>query len=321
MPRYKLTVAYDGTLFHGWQKQASTRPAATDGEPAPAPPPAEPVRTVQHVLEQAVREVMREPVNLIGASRTDAGVHARGQVAAFSSTREFPLDRITPAINARLPDDVRIMRAEVVPETFSPISDAIAKGYIYRLAFNPAPGTARRQSPSSPSSGDTVGGSSGSVSAAAIASGLARPFIQPLFDRHFTAWTAYHLDPAAMNEAARHFIGEHDFTSFTRLHHGRESTVRTIYDCKVEITRRARLMRGGTAPAACRLVIAGNGFLYNMIRIIAGTLLEVGRGELVPEAIPAIFAARSRTTAGPTMPPHGLCLMWVRYADDACSIR
>lgn len=254
MPRYKLTVAYDGTAFHGWQKQQ--------------PPEREPLRTVQGVLEETIGAVVRESVSVLGASRTDAGVHAKGQVAVFNSDAQIPPDRLAPAINSRLPDDVQIIDAAIVSETFDPIQDALAKGYRYRLAHS-------------------------TVSAGRV----------PLFDRHITAFTPYALDPARMNEAARRLIGEHDFASFTRLHHGRESTVRTVHDCQVNIINRHRL----------RIDICGDGFLYNMVRVIAGTLMEVGRGRIEPEAMGEILAARDRSAAGPTMPPEGLCLMWVRY--------
>jgi tRNA pseudouridine38-40 synthase len=255
MPRYKLTVAYDGTDFHGWQKQH--------------PPGAEPLRTAQGVLEDVIREVVREPdLNLTGASRTDSGVHAEGQVAAFSCTLDIDPQRMSMALNSRLPADMQVVTVEIVPETFGPITDCIAKGYRYRLAH-----------------------------------GCKMGVLRPLFDRHTTAWTSYDLDAASMNEAARHLVGEHDFASFTRLHHGRESTVRTVHSCEVR------------APEPRRVVIdvSGNGFLYNMVRIIAGTLLDVGRGKFAPDDVPRILAARDRAAAGPTLPPEGLCLMWVRY--------
>jgi tRNA pseudouridine38-40 synthase len=308
MPRFKLTVAYDGTQFHGWQKQqkdidamlresadsiqspqdvrhvarkAGYVPAGHEtvlaGETKSASESsAEPwsfytrheIRTVQGILEQAVRTVIGEPVKVLGASRTDAGVHARGQVAAFTSDTKIPLSKLPRAINSRLPNDVQVVKAEIVSDEFDPISDCIAKGYRYRI----------------------VHGCRGR---------------RPLFDRHFVTHTAYDLDPARMNEAARLMLGEHDFASFARISHGRESTVRTLYECKVTATRKHR----------CQLDIAGNGFLYNMIRIIAGTLVEIGRpgGKFEPEDIVKILDARNREAAGPTMGPSGLCLMWVRY--------
>lgn len=262
MPRYMLTVAYDGTNFHGWQKQA---PIGADDA----------LRTVQGVLEQAVQQVVREDVNVIGASRTDAGVHAEGQVAAFTSEQEIPVERLPAAINARLPADVQVRGARIVPEAFGPISDAVSKGYRYTFAH-----------------------------------GCRIDHPRPLFDRDFVFWTAYDLDPLKMHDAAQHIVGEHDFTSFTRLHHGRESTVRTVFDCDVHAINDHR----------CELNISGGGFLYNMVRIISGTLVEVGRGEIEPDAVPGIIEARDRTKAGPTLPPEGLCLMWIKYPDEAIGI-
>jgi tRNA pseudouridine38-40 synthase len=243
--RYSLLVAYDGTDFHGWQKQAD-------------------LRTVQGELEKAVLLVVREQCNVVGASRTDAGVHARGQVAAFSTDAEIEPRKLAAAVNSRLPEDIRVRRAALCPEGFSPISEAIAKGYRYRFHCGS----------------------------------------RPLFGRRTTFWTPHALDPVAMNLAARRLIGTHDFASMTRLHHGRESTVRTVHDCMV--TR--------TGPRRLRLDICGDGFLHNMVRIIAGTLLEVGRGRRKPDEMERVLGAHDRTAAGQTLPPEGLFLMWVKYA-------
>ena len=255
MPRYKLTVAYDGANFHGWQKQmqsciaddvlAMEQDSLTTCDCPPEPPEArcveaEPLRTAQGILEQAVRMIVREPVNVVGASRTDAGVHARAQVAAFTSQVVIPVKKLARAISSRLPDDIQVTKAEMVADDFDPIRGAIAKGYRYRIVHGCARGRF------------------------------------PLFDRHFVMHTAHNLDPERMNDGARRLLGEHDFTSFTRLNHGRESTVRTIYECKVTAKGKRR----------CELEIAGSGFLHNMVRIIAGTLVEVGRGTLEPEMIP-----------------------------------
>lgn len=254
MPRYKLTLAYDGTDFHGWQKQG------TPGGP--------PLRTVQQVVEDAVRSVVREPVTVMGASRTDAGVHARGQVAAFTAALSIPVDRIRRALNARLPADVQVTGLRRVRGAFDPVSGAVTKGYRYRLAHGGKAGVQR-----------------------------------PLFDRHVLAWTPYVLDTDRMSGAARHLVGEHDFTSFARRRHGRESAVRTVHACTVTATTRHLV----------RVDLSGTGFLYNMVRIIVGTLLEVGRGRIDAGAVPGILAARDRAAAGPTMSPEGLCLMWIRY--------
>jgi tRNA pseudouridine38-40 synthase len=277
MARYKITIAYCGTDFHGWQRQHDTREhpdiGASSGEQVHETSiNARPrLRTVQDTIERAVREVVREPVTVLGASRTDAGVHAVGQVAAFTAAREIPVDKLPRAITSRLPGDVVVRQAHIVPDSFDPIRDAIAKGYRYRFVHSCA--TEQR----------------------------------PLFSRNFVTSTAYRLDPGRMNEAARLVIGEHDFASFTRVAHGRESTVRTVYQCKVD----------RTSKRGCSLEVVGNGFLYNMVRILAGTLLEVGRGAMDPEQIPTILAARDRSAAGPTLPPNGLCLMWIRYPPDS----
>ncbi len=200
MPRYRLRVAYDGTNFHGWQKQILNAPEG----------PTE-LRTAQGVLETAVADVVREPVNVVGASRTDAGVHAVGQVAAFTCSKRFEPSRLCAAINARMPADVQVRGAELVADDFSPISEAIAKGYRYRIAWG-------RDGPD----------------------GAPRP----LFARTVTFWTPYLLDPGRMNEAARRLLGEHDFASFTRKHHNRESTVRTVFECMVNAGRGRRVITG-----------------------------------------------------------------------------
>lgn len=288
MPRYKLTVAYDGTHFHGWQKQkrgeSGDQSLSSDpqspGIPMPGTEPAdvqgihEPLRTVQGVLEETIRKVIREPVIVTGASRTDAGVHARGQCAAFTSQTEIPVAKLPRAISSRLPPDVQVIDARIVSDDFDPIRNALAKGYRYRIAHSCA--SHRR----------------------------------PLFDRHLITHTAYKLDSARMNEAARRLLGEHDFASFARISHGRESTVRTVYDCKVVKFSKRR----------CHIDIAGNGFLYNMVRIIAGTLVEIGRGAREPESILETLSARDRDGAGSTMPPEGLCLMWIKYPEHATNI-
>lgn len=249
-----MTVAYEGTRFHGWQKQH--------------PPGQDPLRTVQGVLEEAVQMVVREEVNVVGASRTDSGVHARGQVAAFTARKEFTTTRLAAGINSRLPADVQVQALEIVDESFAPISDCVAKGYRYRLAY-----------------------------------GRKQEKLPPLFDRHITAWTAYELDVERMAAAAQHFVGEHDFASVTRVKHDRESTVRTVFSCNVTEPE----------PRRCEIDISGNGFLYNMVRIVAGTLVEVGRGKIEPGDVAEILKARDRQRAGPTMVPEGLCLMWVKY--------
>ena len=254
MPRYRLIVAYEGTDFHGWQKQ----------EPAGESP----LRTVQGVLEETVRNVMREPIILNGASRTDAGVHARGQVAAFTSDKEIDPERIARAITARLPDDVQVQHAEFVSEDFDPISQARSKCYSFDYAHGRPPAC-----------------------------------WPPLFDRRTTYRIHHDLDPTLMNEAASYLVGEHDFQAFAQKQHGRDNTIRTIFNCQVF----------KTGPHRIRLEVTGSGFLYNIVRIIAGTLREAGRGHFSPEQVSEALRTGNRRLAGPTLPPEGLCLQWIHY--------
>lgn len=272
--RYKLTVAYDGTDFAGWQKQEPPdRDAPID--PETGEHPRTKLRTVQEVLEQAVRETVREPVNIKGASRTDSGVHALAQCATFACSasapqgRGWPEDRGTDplrrTINGRLPDDVLVTDAQLVPMAFDPIADCESKGYSYTLHCS-------RE--------------------------------RPLWNRRYVHQVWEDLDAAAMHEAAQHFTGEHDFAAFAAAGHGRQSTVRTIYACNVE--------RSGDTVT---IHVSGNGFLYNMVRILAGTLYEVGRGRTKPGDIPAIIQSTDRRNAGVTLPPTGLRLDWINYRD------
>jgi tRNA pseudouridine38-40 synthase len=332
-----LTIAYDGTEFCGWQKQEP--PAGTEvraervlatgsgGEARDRVPSSavrvqgDPrdrivLRTVQEVVERAVRSVVNEPVIVLGASRTDSGVHARGQVAAFTcggdeggtpgeesvpGTPDSPslagratlsprhsgwpvsrgTDRLLSAINARLPEDVVVVRVEAVHGTFDPISDCVAKGYSYTLH-------------------------------------VAQD--RPLFDRRFVHHVWSPLDVDAMRRAAEKIVGEHDFAAFAKAGHGRESTVRTVFGCEVidESSKAANEHSSngeGDGSRRVRMEVSGNGFLYNMVRIIAGTLIEVGRRRLTPDDVAAAIESQDRRRAGPTLPPHGLCLEWVRYPD------
>lgn len=254
MPRYRLTIAYDGAGFHGWQRQ----------EPADAPP----LRTVQGVVQEAVCDLLGQRVEVVGASRTDSGVHAIGQVAAFTADVRVPLERLAQAITARLPRDVQVRRAERTHDGFDPICDARSKSYRYTIEHTSHPHN---------------------------------PW--PLFDRNLVFATPYSLDLDRMQDAARRMVGTYDCTSFAQADHGRSTTVRTIFDC---IAR-------SPSPRRVEIDIAANGFLYNMVRIMAGTLVEVGRGRIEPADITSIIAARDRRLAGPTLPPQGLCLRWIWY--------
>ncbi|MDP6541231.1 MAG: tRNA pseudouridine(38-40) synthase TruA [Phycisphaerales bacterium] len=256
MARYRLIVAYDGTEFHGWQKQTPTN--------------GERLRTAQEVLEQAVVDVTRQPIRLHGASRTDAGVHAKGQVAVFDADSDIDPYRMLCAVNSKLPSDIRIHHADLVPFEFNPISDCISKGYRYTLAH-----------------------------------GCKDPRRQPLFDRHFVATTIYELDVEAMQEASSLLVGELDFAAFTKINHGRETTIRRIDSCTVQEIKEWRIA----------IIVSGNGFLWNMVRIIVGTLVDVGRKKISVSDIPEIIASKDRRRTGTTMPPEGLSLEWINYRE------
>lgn len=248
--RYKLVLAYDGTAFHGWQKQATL------------PNQAE-LRTVGGVVQDTLCRVLRQPILLVGASRTDAGVHARGQVAHFDAATPIPLARLRSAINSRLPADVEALSVEPVHDSFDAIRDAKNKRYRYRI-FN----TDRR----------------------------------PLEIRH-CVWHCWHpLGLETMRRAAARLVGTHDFAGFAAAGHGRVTTVRSVFRC--EVTRH---------EPEVHIEVEGSGFLYNMVRIIAGTLVDVGRGRLAEGVIDAVLTSKDRRQAGPTLPPQGLCLMWVQH--------
>ena len=257
--RILLTVAYDGTAYHGWQLQAHEE------------------KTIEGVLNEKLSELTGEDITVIGASRTDAGVHAKGNLCVFDTSSTIPPDRFVPALNSILPPDIRIMASRQTEDDFHPRHVKTRKTYCYRLYH-----------------------------------GEICPPMERLYRHHIYG----PVDTEAMSRAAGFFIGEHDFASFCAAGSQAETTVRTIYDVRVDVTP-----AGNTTPAVTNTMtpavsadeyidisITGNGFLYNMIRIIAGTLLEVGRGRIAPEDIPGIIEACDRSKSGPTLPACGLCL-------------
>ncbi len=257
--RYKLTLAYDGSRYCGWQKQH-----LPDGTVMP---------TVQEEVERAVREVVRPAtgkVNVLGASRTDSGVHALGQCAQFDADTPVPVDRLARATSGRLPDDIDVVRAELAPPGFNVIQDVVSKQYRYRVF------TERRK---------------------------------PLGIRHLVYHGYEPMDLPFMQDAARDFVGEHDFSAFAAAKHGRQSTVRTIHDCRVE-------QHDLPTGPELHVVVSGNGFLYNMVRIIAGTLVDIGRGRLRYDTVRHCFHTNDRANAGPTLPASGLVLEWIKYRQD-----
>lgn len=244
-----LTIAYDGSGFHGWQKQQ--------------PPDKPALRTVQGVVEEVLVRLLGQPINLLGASRTDAGVHALGQTAQFDARCPIPIERLAEAINARLPGDVEVRETKVAVERFDVINAVRSKQYCYRIH-----NTTQR----------------------------------PLEKRHFVWHGWIDLDIDRMNDAAKRLVGTHDFAGFAAAGHGRTSTVRTIFNCQVQ-----------RHDPEVHITVEGDGFLYNMVRIIAGTLVEVGRGHFEPDVIDKIIETADRANAGPTLPPEGLWLEWIKY--------
>ena len=260
--RYKLTLAYRGTKYHGWQSQA-----VTENYPD-AVPEGHGIPTIQETLARAIESIVRHPVKLVGSSRTDAGVHAKGQVAHFDTEAvQIPQEGLRRAINAALPTDITVRALDAVDETFDSISSTTSKRYQFAIWNKPD-----------------------------------RPTFFP--DLVWHRWQR--LDRAAMREAARRLVGTHDFASFARPGHGRENTVRTVLTCDVSF-------RGPLVVVG----VEGTGFLWNMVRIMVGTLVEVGLGRIAAERVDAILAARDRQAAGPTAPPHGLYLQWIRMKPAA----
>jgi tRNA pseudouridine38-40 synthase len=263
--RYKLTIAYRGTRYHGWQRQPML--PSWNKEP---PEEGAGIPTIQETVATALAQVLNHRVQLVGSSRTDAGVHAKGQVAHFDTDQtQIPIWGLHQAVNHKLPPDVLVRRLDLAPEGFEAIFSTTSKRYQYAI----------------------------------WATDFRNPFAHDLL---WHRWQK--LDHEKMAAAAAHFVGTHDFASFCRPGHGRASTTRTVLEC--DVSRRGPQLVVG---------VTGTGFLWNMVRIMVGTLVEVGLGKYVPEDIPKMIAARDRTAAGSTAPPHGLYLHWIRYSAASSS--
>ena len=247
MRRIKLTVAYDGTSYHGWQFQP--------GSP-----------TIEGELNKHLTELFKEEITVIGASRTDSGVHALCNVAVFDTNARIPAERVAYALNQRLPEDIRIRKSEEVEADFHPRKQVTRKTYEYKI--------------------------------------LNEEFANPV-ERLYAHFTYVPLDEKKMQEAARYLVGEHDFQSFCAAGSTAETTIRNIYDITVE--RKETMIS---------IKVTGNGFLYNMVRIIAGTLMEVGKGRFTPEQVKEILEAKDRTKAGPTAPAKGLMLYSYQFEQE-----
>lgn len=245
MRNIKVVLEYDGTNYAGWQRQKNAL-------------------SIQQVMEEALCRLTGERVTVIGAGRTDSGVHARGQVANFITASSIPAERFGFALNSLLPPDIRVLESEEVPHEFHARYWAKAKQYRYSIC-------ARTHAP-------------------AIA-------------RNYYYHVPYALDVKAMNAAAQYIIGTHDFKAFQSAGSSVKNTVRTVYQAC------------WTWEPPCYLYfdIRGNGFLYNMVRILVGTFIEIGRHRMQASDIRRILESGDRDEAGPTAPAHGLCLMKVYY--------
>jgi len=244
--------------------------------------------TIQDKLEEAVRILTGETLRVTGSGRTDAGVHARKMVVHFRTASKIPIERWAVALNSRLPEDIVVHSAREVPEHFHAIRSALRKTYRYTINTSRFPDPFRRK-----------------------------------YEYHHPI----PLDVEAMRKGLAHLVGEHDFTSFASPQSQLDNHVRTIYEARLELEEPPlsfptlledfdRERYPGRTRALIHLYITGNGFLYQMVRIIAGTILLVGEGKLSPDDIPAILAAKDRNRAGPTAVPWGLTLWDVVYEID-----
>lgn len=240
MKRVMLTVAYDGTAYHGWQIQPN-------GE------------TIEGILNRCLSETLGEKIEVIGASRTDSGVHAMGNIAVFDTDSPIPADKISYALNQRLPEDIKIQKSEEVASDFHPRHCESRKTYEYRI--------------------------------------YCAPFPMPV-KRLYAHYTYIPMDVERMRRGALYLVGKHDFKSFCSAEAQVETTVRQVDSVEVVQEGQEIVIR-----------VAGRGFLYNMVRIIAGTLMEVGRGHIAPEEVKTILEAKDRQAAGPTAPACGLTLV------------
>ncbi len=252
MKRVKLTVAYDGTNYCSWQVQANGV-------------------SIESELNRHLSELLEEEIHVIGASRTDAGVHALGNVCVFDTHAQMPAGKISYAMNTRLPADIRIQDSREVDRDFHPRRRPTRKTYEYRICNR------RMQDPCS---------------------------------RLYSFFYHWDLDVEKMQRGASYLIGPHDFTSFCTNRAETTDHVRTIYALDVS--------RGlaGREKDMITVTVCGDGFLYNMVRIIVGTLLKIGSGRIRPEEMEKILSAKDRRCAGDTAPPQGLTLLEIEYPEE-----
>lgn len=248
-----MTVSYDGTSYNGFQSQPG-------------------LNTVQDQLERAIANLSGEEVKITASGRTDAGVHARGQVFNFHTASQIPLNRWCMALNARLPLDIRVWDARQVADDFHSRRWAKRKTYRYSIRVG--------------------------------------KYLDPL-RRHMEFYHPTPLRVDAMKEALTYILGEHDFTSFCSARTVSPSRIRTIYEARLETELADQHLQSNVL----HIYLTGNGFLYNMVRIIVGTLIQIGEGKLEPSQMKTILEAQSRSAAGPTAMAHGLMLWEVFYEE------
>lgn len=252
MKRIAIKIAYDGTCYSGFQLQKD-------------------VPTIEGEINKALESLLGEEIHITGASRTDAGVHARGNVAVFDSASSIPPEKYPFALLKFLPCDIRVLKGIEVSPDFNPRKVPCVKTYEYTFSCG---------------------------------------MIEDPLTRRFASFLTYIPDPGAMYQAATFLVGEHDFTSFanpsSQAFNSQRGATRKIYSLDIE-------KAPGGAGELVKIRIRGDGFLYNMVRIIAGTLMNVGRGLWTPEMVLDILKARDRRKAGPTCEARGLTLLGIKY--------
>ncbi|SEC19315.1 tRNA pseudouridine(38-40) synthase TruA [Paenibacillus sp. GP183] len=253
MRNLRFIISYNGTAYSGFQ----TQPRGN---------------TIQDELERSIKQLTGEKVKIISSGRTDAGVHARGQVINFLTNSAIPIERWCLALNTRLPNDIVVLTAEEVPLDFHSRKAAKRKTYCYAIRMARFPN---------------------------------------VFHRNFEFHHYTPLDVEAMREALECLIGEHDFSSFCTVRTDKEIRVRTIYEARIETA--ADEMTDEPKIGRLRVIITGSGFLYNMVRIIVGTLFQIGEGKRASSDMRRILEARDRSQAGPTAEAIGLTLWQVEY--------
>lgn len=245
MRNFMLTLSYDGSRYHGWQRQGNTE------------------NTIQQRLESALSSILAQPVEISGSGRTDAGAHAKMQVASFKADTALTADEILAGLRALMPEDIAAHSLTDAPPRFHARLSCTGKTYVYRVQNSPVPN---------------------------------------VFERKYMYRIDEELDLEKMRSAAKLLLGEHDFSAFCSNKRMKKSAVRRVDEIRID-----------ALGSELRFTVSGNGFLYNMVRIIVGSLLEVGAQRMTQEALAAALKSKKRENAGPTAPACGLCLYEVRY--------